>query len=115
MIYTEKVRIAKLWPHENRTSKSGSEYPFRQVLFEKEENGYTDKLYFELVGQDTDDLFNAKEGDEVELRYRPDCHEYNGRWYTRLKAHSIRNLSQQRPQPVPRVEDPDEGKDDLPF
>ncbi len=118
MIYTEKVKVARLWEQEMRTSRAGSEYPYRQVLFEKEDNGYTDSLYFEVIGQDTDDFFKAKVGDEAEIRFRPDCHEYNGRWYTRLKLVDVKFVRpepkpQPKPQPVPETKE--EGYDDLPF
>ena len=116
MIYKEKVKVARLWEQETRTSRAGTEYPYRQVLFEKQENGYTDSLYFEVIGQVTDDLFKAKVGDEAEIEFRPDCHEYNGRWYSRLKLVSVslpKPKEQPKPQPVQQTKE--EGYDDLPF
>lgn len=113
MIYTEKGKISRLFDEEKRTSKQGNEYPFRAFVVETQDNGFTDDLYFEVVGQEVEDTWKLKEGEAVEVRYKPQSREYNGKWYVRLRLFGIKSIEEVKaPAPAPKVED--EGND-LPF
>lgn len=112
MIFTEKGKVATLYEEEKRVSKQGNEYPFRAFVVETQDNGFTDQLYFEVIGQEVEQTWKLREGEAVEVRYKPQSREYNGKWYVRLRLFGIKSL-----EPVtataPKVEE--EGKDDLPF
>lgn len=83
---------------------------------------YPKKICFNMWG-DKIDQFPVKEGDSVTVHFDLESREFNGKWYTDVKAWKIENLaggtSQLPPLPeqgaAPEFNAPPPGEDDLPF
>ncbi len=97
---------------------------------------YPRKMMFSVFGADRLQRFNIQMGQEVNVSFDIDAHEYNGRWFNSVRAYDVRPVSLANAAPgaapvapqaaaapaggvVPQV-DPlapmDEGsEDDLPF
>jgi hypothetical protein len=88
---------------------------------------YPKKVMLQLWGEKTSLLNNVKEGNEIKVSFEPESREYNGRWYTDLRAWRIENVSSgsangssnqsatKEFEPMTSAPPPPEFKDDLPF
>jgi len=112
MIFTEKGKLSHLYDEEKRKSKAGNDYPFRAFVVETTDNGFTNHLYFEVIGQEVEDTWKLQQGDEVEVRYKPQSREYNGRWYVRLRLYEIKKIETKKASAAIKMED---EQNDLPF
>ena len=115
MIIKEKGTIKVLMEEQTGTSKAGNAWQSREFVIEVSEAGYTNSVHFKAFGRDVDDLRSASVGDEVEVSYKPQAREYNGRWYDENKLYGVTKVTRGKtanPQPV---DNDDDGKDDLPF
>jgi hypothetical protein len=76
------------------------------------------KVCFSLWG-DKIDQFNLSEGDEVTVAFDLESREYNGRWYTDVKAWKISRSSESSKKPEEAPPEPEIDipglDDDLPF
>ncbi len=79
------------------------------------------KVCFSLWG-DKVDQFSLNEGEEVVVAFDLESREYNGRWYTEVKAWKVSRQSEANEKPVDSPDDflsevPDNKNlsDDLPF
>ena len=67
------------------------------------------------------DLEKYQVGDKVKISFNLSSREYNGRWYTDVRAWRIEPAGQTAPQetyqPAPSIDDlpGSDGEDDLPF
>ena len=111
MIYTEKGKLLHLYDEEKRKSKAGNDYPFRAFVVETQDQGFTEHLYFEVIGQDVEETWKLQEGDPVEFSYKPQSREYNGRWYVRLRLFDIKKIEAKKAQTTQKMEE----YGDLPF
>ena len=93
MIIKEKGTIKVLMEEQTGTSKAGNAWQSREFVIEVSEAGYTNSVHFKAFGRDVDDLRSASVGDEVEVSYKPQAREYNGRWYDENRLYGIRNLT----------------------
>ena len=118
MIIKEKGTIVKLMDEQSGTSKAGNAWQSREFVIEVSEAGYTNSVHFKAFGRDVDDLRSASVGDEVEVSYKPQAREYNGRWYDENRLYGIRNLTKNgapKAAAAPKVEDSKLIDDDIPF
>lgn len=111
MLVKEKGFIRVLKEEEYGTSKSGNGFTTRELVVEAKDGDYMTTLHFRAFGRSVDDLKNLHQGDEVEVTYKPQSHEYNGRWYDELRLFGVVSLKKETPKEEP-VED---TKGDLPF
>jgi len=51
---------------------------------------YPRKLVFSVFGEDRLQRFNIQLGQEVNVSFDIDAHEYNGRWYNSVRAFDVR-------------------------
>lgn len=93
------------------------------------------KMVFDVFGEERLTRFNIQLGQEVNVSFDIDAHEYNGRWFNNIRAFDVRQLdaaagaaagqaaaadpqtTQAAPAPFPPAQ-PDaagESTDDLPF
>lgn len=67
-------------------NKNGNEW--KSVMFTvsyKDDQGGNRRAAFNAFGEDkVDKVLNAPLYSEVKVWWRPDCHEYQGQWYTKL-------------------------------
>ena len=117
MIIKEKGTIKVLMEEQTGTSKAGNAWQSREFVIEVSEAGYTNSVHFKAFGRDVDDLRSASVGDEVEVSYKPQAREYNGRWYDENRLYGIRNLTKNgAPKAAAlKVEDSKLIDDDIPF
>ena len=117
MIIKEKGTIKVLMEEQTGTSKTGNAWQSREFVIEVSEAGYTNFVHFKAFGRDVDDLRSASVGDEVEVSYKPQAREYNGRWYDENRLYGIRNLTKNgAPKAAaPKVEDSKLIDDDIPL
>ena len=90
MLIKEKGVITQLMQEVNGTSKAGNNYTIREFVIEANDEGYKNNSHFKAIGNAVRDLDGAKEGDPVEVTYKPTSREHNGRWYDEMRLFSVR-------------------------
>lgn len=117
MIIKEQGTITHLMEESTGTSKAGNAWQAREFVIEVSEAGYTNSVHFKAFGRDVDDLRSASVGDIVEVSYKPQAREYNGRWYDENKLYGIHNITKDTAPKAaaPKVEDSKSIDDDIPF
>ena len=117
-------KIIAVLPERGGVSKTGNEWKMQEYVLETHEQ-FPKKLCFNVFGADKISQFNIQAGDELTVSFDINAREYNGRWYTDIRAWRVERGAATAPAetPVinaPKVEVPDFGKaandpDDLPF
>ena len=82
MEITGKIIIAL--PEMSGTSKAGNAWKKREYVLETQET-YPKKVFFNFFG-DRVDQYPLNVGDEVTVSFDIDSREFNGRWYTDIRA-----------------------------
>ena len=112
-------------------SKAGNEWKIQEYVLETMEQ-YPRKMMFNVFGADRISQFNIQVGEVLTVSFDIDSREYNGRWYTDVRAWRIEPAGQVQPAPMqeygqpagaaqaapmPTIDDlpGDDGSDDLPF
>ncbi len=114
-----KGKIVQKLNVESGLSKAGKEWRKQSIVIETE-GEYPKKICFTLWGEKIDEL-KAKEGEMIAAKIDIESREYNGKWYTDVKAwqvqladgNSMKDEYNQEPD-VSSFGDVD-GSDDLPF
>ena len=81
---TIELQIKELLPIQSGTGKSGKEWQKREVVGQTG-GQYPQDVCITLWGK-TVDSFKANPGDRVVFHVELSSREYNGRWYTEVKA-----------------------------
>jgi hypothetical protein len=114
-------KIIKILALQTGTGKNGS---WKKQEFVVETPGQIPrKVCFNIWG-DKIDQFKLTEGTEVKVSFDLESREYNGKWYTDVKAWKVDNVSKTDKEAIP--EDPEDDQfsvsskeemppDDLPF
>lgn len=120
--------ILKL-PIQSGVGKTGTSWQKQEFVIETVES-YPKKICANLWGDKTDALQNINIGDQVIVSFNLESREFNGKWYTDVKAWKIEPAATapaSAPQNTPSVatSNPlpeeftgtfvDDGQDDLPF
>lgn len=79
-------KIIKVLPENSGEGKNGT-WRSRDAVLETQEQ-YPRKVCFNLFG-DKIDQFKFEEGDLVTVHFDIDSREYNGRWYTNIRAWKV--------------------------
>lgn len=108
MIIKEKGTIVKLMDEQSGTSKAGNAWASREFVIEVNDEGFKNFVHFKAFGKEVPDLQDMKEGDLVEVSYKPQSREFNGRWYDEHRLFSVKPLREEKPQK-------EEEEHDLPF
>jgi hypothetical protein len=102
------------------TSKNGNTWKKQEFVLETKDQ-YPKKVCFTVWGEKIDQ-FALQPGEEVTLSFDLESREYNGRWYTEVKAWGIRKGRQETPaggpvEPPPFIGVPplSEPEEQLPF
>lgn len=111
-------KIIQLLPEESGQSARG---PWRKQQYILETEGqYPKKVCFMAWGDKIDE-FKIQEGDELIVSINIESREYNGRWYTDVKAWKIQrgtaseNQAAPSPQPEAFNQDVPPFDEDVPF
>ena len=67
-------------------SKSGNGEWKKQEFVIETQSQYPKKVLFSLWGDKTEQINGLNPGDDVKVSFDPESREYNGRWYTDLRA-----------------------------
>lgn len=116
-----KGKLLQVQPEVTGTGKNGM-WVKQEFIIETEDQ-YPKKACFSLWGDKTQVLKSLKPGMMLTVSFNIESREYQGRWFTELRAWKIDmadNSSQESPENIPAYNDlknvPDiESKDDLPF
>lgn len=82
-----KGKIIFTLPEVGGTSQAGKAWRKREYVLETQET-YPKKVCFNLFG-DRIDQYPMAIGDEVTVSYDLESREYNGRWYTDVRAYKV--------------------------
>lgn len=120
-------RIARKLNVQTGTSSRGA-WSKQEFVIEYQEGNFPTQLCMNVWGEDkVRDLEKYQVGDKVKISFNLSSREYNGRWYTDVRAWRIEPAGQgQQPVaeypapvevPMPTINDMpgDDGEDDLPF
>jgi len=77
-------KIIKKLPVQSGTSKSGNPWSKQEYVLETQE-AYPKKIFFSFFG-DRANQYPLEEGQNVNLSFDIDSHEYNGRWFTNING-----------------------------
>ena len=114
--------IIQILPEVGGTGKTGNPWRKQDYILETKDQ-YPKKICFNAWGEKIDQ-FALQAGDEATVSFDIESREYNGRWFTEVKAWSVRKgtaLSQsENPTSPPPVYSsppplPPTDADDLPF
>lgn len=82
-----KGKIIMAMPEQGGTSKAGNAWRKREYVLETQET-YPKKVCFNLFG-DRIDQYPMNVGDDVTVSFDLESREYNGRWYTDVRAFKV--------------------------
>lgn len=77
-------RIIQVLPLQSGTSKAGNAWKKQEYVLETQEN-YPRKVKFDFFG-DKVDQYPLNVGEDVTISYDLESREFNGRWYTDVRA-----------------------------
>ncbi len=125
-------RIARKLNVQTGTSSRGA-WSKQEFVIEYQEGNFPAQLCMNVWGEDkVRELDKYQVGDKVKISFNLSSREYNGRWYTDVRAWRIEPAGQAAPvqaetyaqpaagyqtAPMPTIDDMpgDDGSDDLPF
>ena len=117
--------VYKILPVTKGTSARG-EWQRQDVVFEMNEGSFTRKICVTFFNK-PEDVARLKEGSAYNVSVNIESREYNGRWYTDVRAWRVQPKQEAAPAPAPTPEMPPLGDepsysapasadvDDLPF
>lgn len=121
-------RIARKLPVQQGTSARGA-WAKQEFIFEYQEGNFPSQICMNVWGEDkVRDLEKYQVGDKVKISFNLSSREYNGRWYTDVRAWRIEPAGAVQPAqqyahaapataPMPTADDMSTplSDDDLPF
>ena len=81
--------IAALDPRSGVSSRG--EWKAQDFVIETHDN-YPKKMVFSVLGSDRLQRFNIQVGQEINVSFDIDAHEYNGRWFNSIRAFDVRQV-----------------------
>lgn len=95
-------KIIQVLPEQGGISKtSGKEWKLQAYVLETQEQ-YPRKVHFEVFGEDRIKANPCQLDDIVTVSFDIESREFNGRWYTSIRAWKIQQgVVESAPQPVP--------------
>ena len=119
-------RIARKLGVQSGTSARGN-WSKQEFIFEYQEGNFPSQVCMNVWGEDkVKELDRYQVGDKVKVAFNLSSREYNGRWYTEVRAWRIEPATPVQPQapaqpdhaaPLPSMDDMSSplSDDDLPF
>jgi nuclear transport factor 2 (NTF2) superfamily protein len=114
-------KLTEILPEQTGQGKTGNGWRKRSFIIETMEEQYPKKVCVDAWGERIDNLLSIGVGNEISVSFDLESREFNGRWYTSVKAWKIdrkQGASSSTKAPLPSVNDmppPMEPTDDLPF
>lgn len=97
-------------------NSNGKDWKVQSFVLECPDGKYSNKVCFEIFGEDkinNSQINTSPNGSEFEVSFSPESREYNGKWFTSLKAYDVRRTSVPQQAPAPQPQAAADG--DLPF
>lgn len=114
-------KIIKIMPETTGVSKTGSSWVKQEFVIETFDK-FPRKVMMSVMGDKVQELKRFSEGNEIKASLNIESREYNGRWYTDVRAWKIEGNGQSAaagPQDFYPDQEPgftsDSASDDLPF
>lgn len=82
-------KIISVLPERSGVSARGTEWKVQEYVLETHDQ-YPKKVMFDVFGQDRIDRFNIQPGQEVNVAFDLESREWNGRWFTSVRAFDVR-------------------------
>jgi len=116
------AKIIQVLPEQRFNGKNG-EIAKNAFVIEWTDNGYTQKLCLEVIGEDKFEKMKKSivVGNEVLVKYEASSREYKGKWFTSCQCFYCSNVGgQQQAQspaqaPQQQASSPQQDDGDLPF
>ena len=96
MEITGKI-IAVLPANSGTSARTGNPWMSQAYVIETQ-GQYPKKLAFDVFGEERIKQFNIQQGEELTVRCDFDAHEYNGRWFNKIRAYNVEKIGQQTTQ-----------------
>lgn len=124
-------KVIAVLPARSGVSARG-EWKSQSFVIETHDN-FPRKMVFDVFGEERLTRFNIQLGQEINVSFDIDAHEYNGRWFNNIRAFDVRQVdpntvgaapaaqaapaAPQQPASAPFPPQPEQssGDDDLPF
>ena len=88
-------KIISALPERSGTSqRTGNTWKLQEFVVETHDQ-FPKKMAFEVFGEDRLQRFNIQVGQEVNIAFDIDAHEYNGRWFNSIRAYDVRPVDGQ--------------------
>lgn len=84
--------IAALEPRTGDSKRNPGEKWMSQEFVLQQHDQYQRKLVFNVWGADRLQRFNIQVGQEVSVQFDIDAREWNGRWFTDIRAYDVRQV-----------------------
>lgn len=102
--------------------QNGNPWKVQPYVLETTDTTYPKKVHFEVFGEDRINNYPCEVGDMVTVSFDIESREFNGRWYTSIRAWRIAIGTQEAPaaqpvvaKPEPKVAGAEEASSELPF
>lgn len=82
-------KVIAVLPERSGVSARG-EWKTQEYVVEYQEGQYPRKLHFSVIGAERIARFNIQIGQTVNVAFDIDAHEWNGRWFTDIRAFDVR-------------------------
>lgn len=100
-------KIIQCLPEQGGTSKAGNAWRKREYVLETQ-GSFPRKVCFNMFGERIDQ-YPVNMGDDVTVSFDLESREFNGRWYTDVRAYKIEKASAASSQQVPPPPAPGAG------
>lgn len=82
-------KVIKVLPVESGMSNSGKEWKKMLFVIEYEDGNNKTSAAFSVMGDGVDKIIKLSPGMFVEVDFKMESREYNGKWYTDLKSWKV--------------------------
>lgn len=119
-----KLKIFQVLPAQEGVGQNGNPWKIQGYVGETPDTNYPKKVMFEIMGAERIEKNQCKVGDLVNVSFDIESREFNGRWYTSIRAWKVepaqaaaQPVAKKEPAPAaaPKVEGADEASSELPF
>ena len=108
-------KIISALPERSGTSqRTGNVWKVQEFVVETHDQ-YPKKMAFEVFGEDRLQRFNIQVGQEVNIAFDIDAHEYNGRWFNSIRAYDVRLVDSSAPVAAPAADSESVAAVDAPI
>ncbi len=82
-------KVSQVLPLETGEGKTGQPWKKQFFILDFMDGNYPKKVSISVWGDKTDSLRNMQPGTEVKVSFNVESREYNGKWYTDVRAWKI--------------------------